>query len=706
MSAVAVETPLDRWLRHQAAREQRVVVLEEGLLGDRLWRYSVYRLRYFFLSYLVESALHAVTVLFLFEHLAWDNFRLIVFATAGSAFVSSFWWGALEALRGRVRDLHRSAKPHRIEATIAGWLTLALGLSGVVLLLGIAWTAWRASDGSLGVADAFVAVLFLRVALDLPVRAYHSGVYAIRRVYKPLAATLAPEFLGLVTILVLWPLVGLWSVVIGSVLTGALITTLSIVYTRRVYHFLGMAPIRKTGAEAMRESLGGEVREFFLAGTSHAVMALDALAVLALLLGAHTDSTALVVLFLTMPTIRAGAEWARLLYFDLKRLELRLFTNLRRRFERHTLKLAWLLAFVFWLVAAGIATAYYGRDVGGLALALLGFFIARSLLARAQIQAFAEGAYAEVLVTGGLCLVGFAAVALLAEGETARLAAVGGVAALCALALARYRRLLQSRGEPGTALLTLEWLRRLGNERAPVRLGSARLVAAGGPDRLDARSREDRNRWRLSQLAARAARRLVASGAATWIGPDRLVWFEPPGQSRLKADWLQPVSGGLLADFEERDCANGEEALLAAGRGRLVGYASPHLLEPVFPVDVEAARQTFEELLPDGVVYSPDEPVPSKLAALPASDLRMILLDAVVFARDLRNVRPRSNFDVTALCSGGELRLIFVADAKGRRQSRTRWRQLVTALNVRGAIGGERVATHPARVRRAAFLRA
>jgi hypothetical protein len=706
MSTVAVETPLDRWLRSQAAREQRVVVLEEGLLGGRLWRYSAYRLRYFFLSYLVESALHAVTVLFLFEHLAWENFRLVVFATAGGAFISAFWWGALEALRGRVRDLHRSAKPHRIEATIAGWLTLALGLSALVLLLGIGWTAWRAADGSLGVADAFVAALFLRVALDLPVRAYHSGVYAIRRVYKPLAATLAPEFLGLVTILVLWPLVGLWSVVVGSVLTGALVTALTLVYTRRVYHFLGMAPIREAGAETMRGSLGGALREFFVAGTSHAVMALDALAVLALLLGAHTDSTALVVLFLTMPTIRAGAEWARLLYFDLKRLELRLFTNLRRRFERQTLKLAWLLAFIFWLVAAGIATAYYGRDVGGLALALLGFFIARSLLARAQIQAFAEGAYAEVLVTGGLCLVGFATVALLADGETARLAAVGGVAAVCAIALARYRRTLRSRGEPGTALLTLEWLRRLGSERAAVRLGSARVVAAGGPDRLDARSREDRNRWRLSQLAARSARRLGASGAATWIGPDRLVWFEPSGQSRLAAEWLQPASGGLMADFEERDCANGEEALLAAGRGRLVGYASPHLLEPVFPVDVDEARRTFEELLPNGIVYSPDEPVPPRLAALPASDLRMIFLDAVVFARDLHSVRPRSNFDVTALCSGGELRLIFVADAKGRRQARARWRHLVTALNVRGAIGGVRVATHPARVGRPAFLRA
>ncbi len=703
----AGETALDSWLLKQAARERRVVVLEEGLLGDRLWRYSAYRLRYFFLSYLNESALHAVSVLFLFRHLAWGNFRLVIVATTATAFVAAFWWGALEALRGQVRDLHRSGKPHRIESAIAGWLTLALLLSAVVLAAAVGWMVWRASDGSFGVADAFIAALLLRLALDLPVRCYHSGVYAIRRVYKPLAATLAPEFLGLAAILALWPLVGVWSVVAGSMLTTVVVTGLTWLYTRRVYHFLGFAPLREAGFEPMRTSLRGAVREFLAAGGSHAVMALDALAVLALLLGAKTDSRALVVLFLAMPTIRAGAEWARLLYFDLKRLELRLFTNLRKRFERHTLELAWLLALVFWAVAAGIATGYYGRDAGGLAVALLGFFVARSLLARAQIQAFAERAYGSVLATGALCLTGFAAVGLVADGETARLGAVALVAAVCVAALTRVGRAARAHGEPGTALLTLEWLRRLGHVRTPVRIGSARVVSAGGPERLDARTREERNRWRLSQLAERTARRLGRVGAAAWIGPDRLAWFEPAGESpRVTADWLQRASGGLISEVLGRECANGEEALLAAGRGELLGYASPHLLTAIFPVDVEAARRRFEELVPNGVVYSPDEPVPAKLAALPAAELRTILLDAVAFARDLRGGRRRSSFDVTALCSGGELRLIFVADPGTRRQARGRWRHHVTALNVRGAVGGVRVAAHPARVGRPAFLRA
>ncbi len=701
------ETPLERWLRRQAAREERIVVLEEALLGNRLWRYSWYRLRWFFLRYVVESAAHAVTVFLLFRGLAWDNFLLVVVATTSCALISSFWWGALETLRARVRDLHRSGSPHRIPRTIGGWLAFSLGLSGIVLVFAVAWTAWRAADGTIGPADAFVAAMALRLALDLPTRCYHSGVYAIRRVYKPLTASLAPELLGLATMLALWPVVGVWAVVVSAVLTTFLTTGVTLLYVHRVYHFLGYKPLREARLATMRSALRGALRESLMGGLSHAVMALDALAVLALLFGAKTDSDALLVLFLTMPTIRAGADWAQLLYFDLKRLELRLFTNLRKRFERHTLELAWLLGLLFWAAAVAITALFDAGSARDLAPALLAFFVARSLLAREQIQAFAEGRYVAVMTTGALCLGGLAAVGFVASGEAARLGAVALVAASCALALARLSRTARAQGEPGTTLLTLEWLRRLGNLHSPVRVGSARVVSStGGAERLDARSREDRNRWRLSQLADRTARVLGKSGAAAWIGPDRVTWFEPVGPPRVTADLLQRMSGGLMGEVRTTDCATGEEALLAAGREGIVGLASAHLLAAIVPVDVEAARQTFADLVPDGIVYAPEEPVPEELAQLSGSELRAILVDAVAFARDLRVGRRRSQFDVTALCSGGELRLVFVADLRTSRRSRSRWRHVVTTLNIRGAVAGVGVTAHPPRIARPAFLRA
>jgi hypothetical protein len=494
---------------------------------------------------------------------------------------------------------------------------------------------------------------------------------------------------SLAVTLALWPLVGGWAVAVASLLGTVTVTVLSLHYTRRVYHFLGLSPLVHLGRRALRASLRGTGREAFAGGAAHGVMALDSLAVLALLYGAGEDSAALVVLFLSGPTIRAGSDWARLMYFDLKRLELRVFTNLRRRFERHTFELAWALGLVFAACAAGISTAFYGHGLGSLYAGLAAFFVARSQLARAQIQAFADGAYGALFATGVLCLVGLGAVGPLAGGETERMAAVALVTGACATALARVRRSARARGEPGAALLPLEWLARLGQVPHEVRVGSARVTSAGGPERLDTRTREDRNRWRLTQLSERMARRLGSSGAAAWIGPDRVVWFERPSSSfLLSTGWLLSASGGLVADVRRYDCREGEHALFEAGNAGILGHASPHLHTAIFPVDLREARRTFEELVPGGIVYAPDEDVPEALTKLSGRELRAILLDAAAFARDLRVARRRSGFDVTALCAGGELKYVFVADMHAGRKVRGRWRHLVLDLNVRAAIGG------------------
>lgn len=682
---------VERWLHRQAAREQRGVLLEEALLADRLWQYTRYRLRYFFAKYFVETAVHTATVLFLFLELEWRNFLPIVLAHSATSLASSFWWGALEGLRGQVRDLHRSGKPHRIARTIGGWLTLAWALAAAALLLALGWSAWHAVRGSFGAGEAYIAALLLRLALDFPARCYHSGVYALRRVYKPLPTVLGPELLGLAAILALWPFVGLWALVIAALLLTATLTTVSFHYTGRVYRFIGFMPGREVSVTALRPALRGLGREALEAGAANAAIALDSLVVLALLYGAAADSPALVVFFLAAPSIRAGADWARLYYFDLKRLELRLFTNLRRRFERHTAQLAWLLGAVFWALATVITIVFYGPGSAMTYVALLAFFLARSLLARVQVQAFAEAAYAPVLVTGVVLVAGVGVLSVLAGGETGRLAAVAAVTVASAAALSQLRRRARSRGDPGAALLTLEWLHRLGEVNDAVRVGSARMLPASGPERLDARTLEDRTRWRLAQIAERAARRLGDRGAAAWIGPDRLVWFEsaePPPV--VTTQWLQLSAGGLIAEVLTRECGSGEEALLLAGKDALLGPASSHLLTAILPVDVAAARRRFAELFPSGAVYSPDEPVPAWFSELPKSELRAILADAVAFARDLRLRRRRSRYNVTALCAGGELRLIFVTDLRTAKKARGRWRYHVTQLNVRAAIGGAR----------------
>src|SRR5688572_12709593 len=117
---------LNEWFRRQSERERRAVYLEEALLGRRFWAYAAYRLRYFFARYAVASAAHATTVVLLSRAFSRSEFVAVLVAYAATGLLGSFWWGALEGLRGRVRLFYRSGKPHLIPREIAGWLSLSI----------------------------------------------------------------------------------------------------------------------------------------------------------------------------------------------------------------------------------------------------------------------------------------------------------------------------------------------------------------------------------------------------------------------------------------------------------------------------------------------------------------------------------------------------------------------------------------------------
>jgi hypothetical protein len=676
---------LDRWLARQAARERRIVPLEQALLGDRLGAYAWYRLRFFLLGYVVEAAGHAVLVLALLTDVSVGDVLLVAAAQAAATLAGRFWWGALEALRTRVRDLHRAGQAHRIPSVVGGWMWISLVLAGSLAVGLVAVLVACAVTGSLGAAQSYLLALVARVALELPTRTWHSGVYAMRRVHQPLAATVAPELMGLATLLALHAAAGVWAVVAAAVVTTVAATVASVHYTGRVYRFLGFR-IRPEITPAAARAAVRDWRDAGAGGVAQAVMAVDALVVLALLQGGERDPRAALLLYVAMPAVRAAADWAGLMYFDLKRLELRVFANLRRRFDRHTARLAWLIGLGAWVIAVLGDVAGSGPGVGGIHVALLAFFLTRSVLARAQVRAFADGAYPALVGTGAASLAGLGAAGALVDGATPRLVAIGVVAAATAGTLLRVSAGGGRASRP--ALLTLEWLRLLGQTRTPVRVGSARLRATAPTGRADARSRVAANRWRLDQLAGRLAGRVGPSGAAAWIGPDRVVWFEPAGAvRRVSVDWLQRAGGGLITEVADEEAVDGEHALLAAARGELLGRSGPHLRTAVVPVDAPAVRAHHAALFPGAVVYSPAEPAPPALTTLPGSELRAILADATSFARDLR-VGHRSRFEVTSLCAGGELELVFVTDPAADRRIRREWTRRLVALNVRAAIAG------------------
>ncbi len=656
---------LARWLAKENARQARVVVLEEALLARRTGRYAWYRLRLFLAGYLIESATHAVLAVALLSAIDGPGATLVVGVHAAALLGAHAWWGACEGLRTEVRERQRAGRAHRIPEVIAAWTTLSYVLAGAVLVAGAAWSLVQAATGAFDVADALVAITALRAALEVPVRALHSGVYATRRVYAPVAANAAPHLLSAAVLLTGVPA----ALVVAALVTALLGPALQLRYTARVYAFAGIGlrrvllpgPPRAAWREvrpAAREALGGTV--------GHTATGLDAVVVLALLSGGAQ------AVFLVLPTITAAAAWARLPYFDLKRLELRLFANLRRRFQHDTDRLAVLVGLASGLVAGTVTTV--AGEPPAVAVALVAFLTARSFLACAQVQAFAGRAYGELAATGLCCVAAMAVAGATVRGEAARVAAVAVIAAATAAVLHLTASARTRRAQP-SGLLTLEWLRVLGATRGPVEIGTARLAVPAG------RAGADAARWQLDTLAGQLARRIGRGGAAAWLPPDRVVWAAIDTAPPVGAAWLQETTGGLVDRVRVAGHADGEQALLTVAGSGLLGRPGAALHRAVLPVDLAAARRTYRELVPAGVVLSPDEPIPASVRALSGRDLADVLADATEFARALDVPRRRAHTDVTSLCVGGELRLLFLGGSR-------RWHEHVRALNLRAAIAG------------------
>jgi hypothetical protein len=670
-------TGLDRWMRRQAEREGRAVYLEEVLLSGRFSTYAFYRLRFFLLRYVAESVLHGAKFAILFIAFEGWLFAAVVLAGAGAGLISSFWWGALEVMRARVRHLARSGRQRRIPEEIGSFFWLAGFLAAASLLGAAAWIAFSLlwQEQTLRVFHLYVGAVALRLALDLCTLTFHSGAYAIRRIYRPLPALLAVEGVGLMAMVGAWPLVGSWSIPVATAVSAVVSAALTIHYTARLYRFLLWLPLRLS----LRSSLGRIRRiawgEFLSAGASYAVMRLDAFLVLALFTaGADGDRPGdLFVLFYVLsPTVRAGFDWAQLFYFDLKRLETARFENLRVRYERFLERLALGLGLGFGAVAWGIGFLVLFWNVGLAGPLLVPFFLSRSALAFAQIRAFSTRRYLLLLSSGGVLLAGLFAIGALVEQGWVKLLALTAVTTIVLLSIRKTRDRRSGDEAPAQVLAPLDWVRALTHERGPLRIREGRLSAR--PARTADPTRppsENETLWALNRAASRIGRRIGRGGAVTALGPDRIAWFERgAGEGRVGTEWLFAMGGGMWKSVEAPTPAE----LL---RGWTSGEASS---------GEEALLQSFQALCPGGRIFAPDGPLPRWLDDFSSRDRRSVLADAEYFADRLRPRTNRGPFEITALCAEGELKLVFLAPRRGSPRRRARFVSLVRAANLAAAI--------------------
>ncbi|HEY7373988.1 MAG TPA: hypothetical protein VIF57_17640 [Polyangia bacterium] len=660
-TAGAGQARLAARLRAWAARD-RVAALEEALLGGTFWRFALRRLSVFAFARGWATALHVVELTFLSEIFAARPF-VASLALQNATFVAdAFWWGALEGLRRRLRAAGIRADAQRATTR---YMTVAFAAGLVGCLVPLARMGWRWRAGTAPtMLDAYAFVCLLRLAIDMVLRAFYSGVYAYGRVHRPAwSAAVAPTITVAATV-ALWRWLGGWSFVAALLASVIVSRALLLAFTLRGYR-LARVPLprwrwpgrRRAPADARRSRARPRaidwrlVGQSALAGTANLTTRLASVALLvAVVPSLRSDSGEVqllaYVLHLAAPMVLVTSQWAFIFYHDWKRLEPDVAAVLARRLNRGLVAVAAVLAAVAWIVTAGLVVAFvvwaWGAPVAPVMpvlVALAPTYLGLAIWTALQLRGFSRGEFVAQALSAAVVVgaVAVAAVASLAPGDPRvwywTLAGCPWLAVGAHALLARW--LPASRWRSADTLDG--WIALLQARRDPLVVWRGRLAPEARSGPLAEQIRQ--------QLAARDA----ATGWRQW-----LFCFEgAPGAGR--AGWLTRCAG-LLAGFDACPTSGG-----AAGAAELV---SRGWLRPPDPgLDAKALEREHARLFPGGLVLRVGRRPPAAFAALAADVRQAIWRDAIRrVTGGRRRASPASEaWHVSAFAAAGRLSHVFLA---------------------------------------------
>lgn len=647
---------LAAWVRQRAARAGQVLAVEEALLGGTFGKYAARRLSAFALSRGWGTVLHVLELTYLAEIFRARPFVASLALQNGALVADAFFFGALEVMRRRARQLGETPEA---AALVSRWMSWALVLGGVVVVLPGARAAWQWDE--LGRAPsllhAYALVCALRLGADVVLRTYYSGVFAHHRVYRPVWLPVLPPTIVVLGTVLAWNALGPYAFVVALAASVVVSRGFLFVYTRRAYRLRRVPAPRwrllpRRGHITLR-MLG----EALLAGAANTTARLGAVVLVAAIVPSlsqsppETDEDVVLASFafalhLAAPLLFLAGQWWLVFYHDWKRLEEDAAEALAVVLHRRILVAAVVVGLVSWASAAALVTWLVPLERTWITLLTLApALVGLSVWTAYQLRGFVRGEFVRQAASA-VALVVVAVTTASSEwlgSDTWFLALAAGPWVAVAFAVVANR--FQRRHATGLVDSLATWVTALGARKDDVHVWHAKVT------------------MRPHNVAARIAKALGDRGAVVQLGM-RLVWFEAAPYTSREA-WLA-LGAGTMRRLEL--CAKGPAR---AQRATLSSQGALHA--PVRAELAELAR-AHAAIFPEGFVLHVGRRPPASFASLPPVDRQAIWRDAV---RALRGSRGRSGWMVTAYAPRGAAEVLYVARRPVRSEQATEWAKIL-----------------------------
>ena len=677
---------IDRWFERAARREDRAVSLYASLLTGRIVQYFAYRMRYALLLDGTRYVIHVAEFLIILSSLGGLAAFTVMMLRVSSLIVSGAWWGLLEVMRERLRALAQSGDTDAIEREIGRWLVLSAVAGTVVLIGGGVALVLLFPPGQDALGSLYAFLILIELALRMPLRVLHSGMFATKRIYRPLWSLFTPTAVSLVVIGVGVFLYPAGAIVIAIIASNAISIWITVHYTVRAYRLTGRWP--KFGGSSIRDLLPSIPPRLGIEATLSGLgLRLDAVAVL-LIAGIYSTNTRAFDLtagfwawrdvdvfqffYLVLPLFRGSYEATAVFYFDFVRLRrIPAFRQFRLSFFHRLLWMTPVITLFFWSLAIPLVLWVLPDIPFSFLLALLPLFVLRSLIGAYQIRLFAEGQFRTLNISIMFSAVLFALVWIDANPASDL---VQITAAMIVLLIVHINvQHLRDRTTSLPTLLSLgDWIRAVAAEPQPVRVGRITV-----PEWIDSRQKSDA--VRVMRETFDGAGHLAFRSSSNLVFYQRITPDDADSQPHLT---LQTVTGGA-ANRAEILAAAIETGRIALDRAIEQGWLKPVDDNLQRGPDVLAAE--FLAAFPDGAVVDLQTRAGRNAArALPHNLVVGLLPSAMKSLGQGAVTVPVSDRWATPVFFDGNLRMILVLPAEFDSDQLRHWRRTVNAWNACG----------------------
>ncbi|MBW8639836.1 hypothetical protein K1W69_21760 [Hoeflea sp. WL0058] len=415
---------IDPWFERAAKSEDKLVSFFQCVVTGSMGRYFLYRLRNVVILDTLMFVARAAEFLLVYRLLGHVDAFIVLALRVGSLLVDGAWWGFLEVMRERLRDLTEEGRSQERDQEVGNWIALTGLVAATFLCAAILFIVIEILPLEGGAIVAIYSFfIFLQTVAKLPVTTIHSGMYATRRIFRPSWSIFAPLVIQIAILAIGYAILPTAALLLSILAASVASIVLGLRYTLRVYELSGRtlgSVLKPVGFSTFLKGLpAGRAALSLLAGLC---LQLDAIFVL-ILLGSVSGSAreidftaadpawhiinAFAFFYLLLPALTGSYSWARVFYFDFVRLRrTEEYHALRRSFFKRVIITAMMIATWFWLLGFSLGVLQMIDFSFTLQLALLPLFLLRSLIGVYQFRMFADERLLSVVGSVGLFALG------------------------------------------------------------------------------------------------------------------------------------------------------------------------------------------------------------------------------------------------------------------------------------------------------------